>query len=296
MEKKQHKKIQKKRSSYKNLNSYDDELSLVLDLLIEAKQAETEMVKNLQKDLKKLQEALQPELLAFFCSNVLDKRKYIEFKYDCGNPSSNCNTKLKRIVKQFIKLVSQQQASILTSLLLVEYDMIATQTCASLAVSPEKYLMLNPQEKEALVKIPWCNDGKDFTERVKISTDLLERGIFSVLLEQMEKGYEPRQLSDALTKLVGSYAARGARLMRTETMGVYSKTTREIFLDNGVATVEIIGDAMCGGICEEYVDNVISLEDSIVGVDLPPYHPNCACSYCVRDYNSEIGQKKLKKD
>ena len=43
--------------------------------------------------------------------------------------------------------------------------------------------------------------------------------------------------------------------------------------------VEIIGDAACGAICTDYVGDVLLLSDAELGDELPPYHPNCACSY-----------------
>ena len=49
---------------------------------------------------------------------------------------------------------------------------------------------------------------------------------------------------------------------------------------NGIEYVEIIGDAACGGICTDYVGDVIPLREAELGDDLPPYHPNCACSFC----------------
>jgi hypothetical protein len=43
--------------------------------------------------------------------------------------------------------------------------------------------------------------------------------------------------------------------------------------------VEILGDALCGGICLDYVGEAIPLAEAEIGDLLPPYHPNCACSY-----------------
>ena len=48
----------------------------------------------------------------------------------------------------------------------------------------------------------------------------------------------------------------------------------------GIEYVEIIGDAACGGICLDYVGEAIPLREAELGDDLPPYHPNCACSFC----------------
>ena len=87
-------------------------------------------------------------------------------------------------------------------------------------------------------------------------------------------------MTETLQQLTGTAAYKARRLIRTETMAVYSKATKDEFLENGIEYVEIIGDAACGGICLDYVGEAIPLRDAIIGDDLPPYHPNCACSFC----------------
>ena len=52
-----------------------------------------------------------------------------------------------------------------------------------------------------------------------------------------------------------------------------------MYLEKGIEYVEIIGDAACGGICLDYVGEAIPLREAELGDDLPPYHPNCACSF-----------------
>jgi len=79
-------------------------------------------------------------------------------------------------------------------------------------------------------------------------------------------------------------AAYGAKvLIRTETMATQAKATKDAYLEAGIERVEIIGDAECGGICLDYMDGPIELNGAAVGVELPPYHPNCACSFCAYD-------------
>ena len=56
--------------------------------------------------------------------------------------------------------------------------------------------------------------------------------------------------------------------------------TKNIYLENGIEYVEIVGDAECGGICLDYVGGAIPLREAEIGDELPPYHPNCACSFC----------------
>lgn len=87
-------------------------------------------------------------------------------------------------------------------------------------------------------------------------------------------------MSETFRTITGAAAYKAARLVRTETMAVYSKATKETFLENGIEYVEIIGDAACGGICLDYVGEALPLREAEIGDDLPPYHPNCACSFC----------------
>jgi len=63
-------------------------------------------------------------------------------------------------------------------------------------------------------------------------------------------------------------------------MAFYNKGLLDTYLEAGVEYVEIVGDAECGGICLDYVDEgPIRLEGAQINVELPPYHPNCACSF-----------------
>jgi hypothetical protein len=62
-------------------------------------------------------------------------------------------------------------------------------------------------------------------------------------------------------------------------MAMWAQATKASYLDMGIEYVEILGDAACGSICTEYVGDIIPLKEAELGDDLPPYHPNCACSF-----------------
>lgn len=101
-----------------------------------------------------------------------------------------------------------------------------------------------------------------------------------VIIEGIKNGWSISKMSETFRTITGVAAYKAARLVRTETMAVYSKATKETFLENGIEYVEIIGDAACGGICLDYVGEALPLAEAEIGDDLPPYHPNCACSFC----------------
>lgn len=74
-------------------------------------------------------------------------------------------------------------------------------------------------------------------------------------------------------------------------MAMFSEASKERMITEGVEFVEIVGDAECGGICLDYVDgDPIPIKDASVGIDLPPYHPNCACSFVAYTEEVEISE------
>ena len=80
--------------------------------------------------------------------------------------------------------------------------------------------------------------------------------------------------------MTGASAYDTARLLKTESMAMWSRSAKDTYLEMGVEYVEIVGDAECGGICLDYVGgDAIPLAEAEINDDLPPYHPNCACSF-----------------
>lgn len=94
-------------------------------------------------------------------------------------------------------------------------------------------------------------------------------------------------MMQAWRKLTGSMAYDAARLLKTETMAMWSQATKDAYLDMGIEYVEILGEAACGEICLDYVGQIIPLATAELGDELPPYHPNCACDYIAYKEDTE---------
>lgn len=133
---------------------------------------------------------------------------------------------------------------------------------------------------ENAVKVPWCQDGKTYSDRLYGHVANFQKKLAFVLEEGINQGKGMEWMKEAWQKLTGSTAYATSRLLKTETMAMWSLATKEAYLEMGIEYVVMVGDAMCGGICLDYVDNEpVRLADAYVGDMLPPYHPNCACSY-----------------
>lgn len=134
--------------------------------------------------------------------------------------------------------------------------------------------------KHNILEKPWCADGKLYPQRLWRHSRWFFQRMFSLIQDVKDKKKEPEWLDRELKHLVQAHEYDLARLVKTETMAVYNKAKLDTYLEAGVEFVQIVGDAVCGGICLDYVDgDIIPLAYAELNDDLPPYHPNCACSF-----------------
>lgn len=147
---------------------------------------------------------------------------------------------------------------------------------------------------EHAVKVPWCQDGKIYSDRLYGHVANFQQKLQFVLEEGINQGKGMDWMREAWQKLTGSTAYATSRLLKTETMAMWSLATKEAYLEMGIEYVVMIGDAMCGGICLDYVDNEpVPLADAYVGDMLPPYHSNCACSYVAYEETVQVPVEKI---
>ena len=133
---------------------------------------------------------------------------------------------------------------------------------------------------EHVLKVPWCQDGKVYSDRLYGHVSQFQQKLSFVLEEGIIRGKGMEWMQWAWRELTKSTAYNTARLLKTETMAMWSLATKSAYLEMGIEYVVIVGDAECGGICLDYVDgDAIPLAEAELGDLLPPYHPNCACSF-----------------
>lgn len=143
------------------------------------------------------------------------------------------------------------------------------------------------------LQIPWCQDGKVYSDRLYGMVANFQSKLDYVLEEGVTKGKGMEWMIEAWRKLTGSTASAAARLLKTETVAMWSQATKEAYLDMGIEYIEIIGDAECGGVCLDYVGECIPLREAELGAELPPYHPNCACSYVAYEEEGKTEQEDI---
>lgn len=123
----------------------------------------------------------------------------------------------------------------------------------------------------------WCQDGKTFHDRVLANNYQLLASLSGLLLSgQEEKTVLLGLITDELSKAKNSWL----RLLRTETEASYSQGVRDALIALGYLYAVIDNPDPCDRICiDEVGERRITLAEARVGLDLPPYHPNCKCVF-----------------
>lgn len=129
------------------------------------------------------------------------------------------------------------------------------------------------------LKIPWCQDGKTYSDRLWGNVANFQSKLSFVLEQGITKGKGMDWMMEAWKKLTGTAGYEVARLLKTETMAMWALATKEAYLDMGIEYVEIINPEPCDEVCSDYVGEIIPLAEAELGDELPPYHPNCVCDF-----------------
>lgn len=277
----EHKHKNRPRASYNNIKSYDDELAIVLKLLENTKIVEKEILDEFEEVFKELVKLYEEEFPFYFKNGIINERELAILVASLMNGKGSIETRIKTTLDEMESKVRQLQNSRLMAWLILDYEYTAQKTAASINLDYTQYMIrMTPQQKKEKVLQPWCKDGKTFIDRVEANTKDMDKKLRLVIIQGIKRGWSIEKMTEVFRTITGMAAYKAARLLRTETMAVYSKVTKEMYLEKGIEYIEIIGDAACGGICLDYVGEAIPLREAELGDDLPPYHPNCACSFC----------------
>ena len=137
--------------------------------------------------------------------------------------------------------------------------------------------ILNKEAVRQAVITPWTKDGREFADRIWGNKNKLQSNLRRLLSDAILNGESPRKTLIKLNERFGAGASNCQRLIRTETNAIYNKAAKESYKKCGVEKVQILAalDARTSEVCEENNKKIVSLADAKVGVELPPFHPNC---------------------
>lgn len=201
-----------------------------------------------------------------------------------------------RIMQMFLVLTNDKELSQMNKLMLLvflqeELDRIAAEELNALNnVTTLSYRHTLNSTIGLLHKIPytnpslamgyssrWCKDGKDYPQRVVDNINAIKDEIAGLLLGFNSD--DPIMLMGLIYDIITKAENEWRRLIRTEIEAAYSQGARDANLMKGAVQAVVENSAPCDAICAEMVgEHEVPLR-GVIGLDLPPQHPNCHCTF-----------------
>lgn len=132
---------------------------------------------------------------------------------------------------------------------------------------------------DALVKRPWAQDGKVFSDRIWSNKEKLVSSLHTELTQCIIRGESPSGAIDRLAKKMGVSKAQAGNLIMTESAAIASAAQEQCFKDLGLEKFEFDAtlDGKTCGICQGMDGQLFQMSQFEIGVTAPPIHPRCRC-------------------
>ena len=151
---------------------------------------------------------------------------------------------------------------------------------------------LNQKKLETLLSKPWTTDGRTFSDRIWLKKRELVGTVHKELTQGLLRGDSPQKITDAIKNRFKVSSYQAGRLVHTETTYFNAISTKQVYQDLGVQSVEILEtlDSHTCPLCQPLDGTVIPLAQYEPGVTVPPFHPNCRGTTCPH-YNDMEGER-----
>lgn len=130
--------------------------------------------------------------------------------------------------------------------------------------------------KDVVNKI-WAPDKKVWSTRIWEHQGQLRNRLNNTLIDAVARGVNPDTLVKNLMVDFGVGFYEAQRLVRTEENYILNQSAVEGYKDAGVEYFEVLSDQAHDEECSPMNGKRFRLEDMQVGVNCPPFHPNCRC-------------------
>lgn len=138
---------------------------------------------------------------------------------------------------------------------------------------------LDERRIDMLIRKPWAQDGKIFSDRIWSNKEKLITNLHTELTQCIIRGESPRLAAERLAKKMNVSKAQAGTLIMTESAAIASASQRECFKELGMEQYEF--DATLDGstceTCQGMDTKVFLMAQFEVGVTAPPVHPRCRC-------------------
>lgn len=139
---------------------------------------------------------------------------------------------------------------------------------------------LNTEVIEKAVKTKYL--AENYSTTIWQNTDKLMKTLTQEIPRGLVLGYNPNKLArEVISKRVDKTAYNNTvRLIRTEYSKILNDATLDGYKQAGIASFKILTalDSRTCTDCAPLNEKIIPINEAEIGVNLPPFHPNCRCT------------------
>lgn len=148
------------------------------------------------------------------------------------------------------------------------------------------------EENKEIVKRPWTADGKNFYQRLLKNKARLIREIRREFEVAFAVGLSEQRVIDNVTKKLKVDRLRWNRLVVTEVAYFAARGRWDCYKSLDVKKYMVLGTlhySSCN-ICRDYNGRVLPVSAMKIGLNAPPFHPNCRCTTiaCFEDEKDDV--------
>lgn len=192
---------------------------------------------------------------------------------------SRLNSKINQIQARLIQLGALEE-KIITEHLSKSYEESFNRTLYEIQTGTGigfSFNMLNSRAIEEAILYPWS--GSMFSDLVWDNKDKLIVEMRKTITDGIIRGEGYRKMASNLHKVMSDKGYSDIlRLIRTETAHVVEEASFKGYTESGIVSqYSIIAtlDKKTGHICQKQDGKIYNLKDKKVGINFPPFHPNC---------------------
>lgn len=135
-----------------------------------------------------------------------------------------------------------------------------------------------PANIEDVIKTNWS--GVMYSDRIWHNRDTLVFKAKEAISKGLIRGESYHNMASELSRVMDSSYSNARRLIETEVQVAQIKANIDNYKNNDIDKVEIssILDSKLCNHCNKRDGSIVSVEDGVIGRDLPPFHPSCRCT------------------
>lgn len=214
--------------------------------------------------------------------NAIDQRWMKELENASARHHIDYLTAMKMQAQQYAELLSTEfeggMADFLHQSFSEQYYRTAWEMANGTGVG-SNLARIDTRKIDALIKKPWAQDGKNFSDRLWTNKEKLVNNLHRELSQCIIRGEAPQKAIGRLAREMNVSRNQAGNLIMTESAAISSAAQKECFSELDVeryqfdATLDGKACDICGGM--DQLD--FKMSEYEVGVTAPPIHPRCRC-------------------